>query len=320
MTKHDGPAISVVMAVHNGQHYLRKAIESILAQTYADFEFLIVNDGSTDRTDAILTGYADMRIRILRNEQCFGLTRSLNLAIAQAQGHYIARMDADDISLPMRFARQLHFLQHNPEHVAVGAEVLMIDPEGWVIGVRKHAHAHGEINDRLLTGDGGAMTHPVVMMRREAIHAIGGYREQFITTQDFDLFLRLAEVGKLHNLPEILLHWRQHSSSINHTRYHTWSAMKRMALTDAAQRRNITVDLAPSMATYHPSHPDARFRWAKQAFKEGRIWTAAKNYMISLIRHGPRRRHMGLVWAVIRSGIKRTSARLTAMRHNIPSR
>ncbi|MBZ0310357.1 MAG: glycosyltransferase, partial [Anaerolineae bacterium] len=130
------PEISVVMSVYNGEAYLKQAVESILNQTFPDFEFIILNDCSIDRTANILQDYAerDSRIKILHNEQNLGLTASLNRGLRAAQGAYIARQDADDISLPTRFAEQVHFLNQNPDVVLVSGNIEQINAAGQVIG------------------------------------------------------------------------------------------------------------------------------------------------------------------------------------------
>ncbi|HYG22145.1 MAG TPA: glycosyltransferase [Verrucomicrobiae bacterium] len=274
------PRVSVIMSVHNGQKYLRSAVRSILDQTFADFEFLIVNDGSVDGSARLLSklARADRRVIVIDTPNQ-GLTKSLNLAIRRARGKFIARMDADDISLPQRFEIQLRAFDQNPELVIVGSEVLLVDSRGWPIGKRGVAFQHEDIDRRLLNGDGGAMTHPVVMMRTQAVRDVGGYDERFTTTQDLDLFLRLAEIGKAVNLPEILLLWRQHPESINHRKFTTWSEMKRMALTAAAQRRNVVlnVDAIVSKQIIPTKEPLRRLTYARQA--------TANRYYVAGLRH-----------------------------------
>jgi len=296
MSRKSIPMISVVMAVYNGQRYLKQAVQSVLTQTCTDFEFIIINDGSTDDSGQILQKLAEQDERIhLISQENHGLTPSLNKGIALARGKYIARMDADDICLPQRFAKQSEFLEANPGYVAVGAEVLMIDPEGWAIGLRGHGRTHEEIDARLLLGDGGAMTHPVVMLKAETLRVIGGYREEFVTTQDLDLFLRLSEVGKLYNLPDVLLRWRQHPQSINHTRYQTWKQMKYKALRDTICRRNIALDLEQILAVEPDLKTDHRFSWAEVASRSCHPISAIKNYLLSLFQCGFRRYHASFV-------------------------
>lgn len=232
--------VSVVMSVHNGGRYLKEAIGSILDQTFPNFEFIIVDDGSTDHTRTILEEYGlkDARIRwISRGNQ--GLTKSLNEGLALARGGFIARMDADDVSMPGRFEAQVRFLGAHPEYAIVGAEVLMIDSDGDPLCPRGHLRDNEAIDRQCLLGDGGAMTHPVVMIRKSALDAIGGYDPTFATAQDLDLYLRLCEVGRAYNLPETLLHWRLHSLSVNRRRCNTWAQTKAQAVGGAIRRRGV---------------------------------------------------------------------------------
>ena len=160
------PQISVIMAVWNAQRYLGHCMRSIARQTVSNYEFIIVEDGSTDGSRRLLEQWArkDRRIRLIARENR-GLTRSLNEALATARGDYIARMDADDISLSNRFELQIDYLARHSDCVAVGGEVLLIDPEGWPIAPRGHVQTHDEISRKLLQGNGGAMSHPAIMVR-----------------------------------------------------------------------------------------------------------------------------------------------------------
>lgn len=229
------PRITVLMAVHDGLQYLPDAVNSILRQTFTDFEFIIINDGSTDGSGTWLESLTDPRIRIVQQDN-LGLTKSLNRGLSMARGEFIARMDADDVSLPGRLERQLQEFQADAELVLLGSEVMMTSADGDPAGKRGHALEHAEIRRQLLMGMGGALTHPVVMYPLSAIKQIGLYDERFRTVQDLDLYLRLSEVGKMRNLPETLLYWRQHSSSVNHTQSDSWVAMQRMAIEHTIER------------------------------------------------------------------------------------
>lgn len=239
------PQVSVVMAVHNGEQYLPEAIESVLVQSFRDFEFIVIDDGSSDGSRRIIDEYArrDRRMRVVLQEN-LGLTRALNQGVEMARGEFIARMDADDVSVFERFQRQVQFLAGNPEYVVVGSEVLQIDDDGRPLCIRGHHQDHAAIDRQCLLGNGGAMTHPVVMIRKAALDQVGPYDGEFTTAQDLDLYLRLAEIGRLHNLRDVLLKWRQHPDSINRTRSATWPAMKRRAVGGAIRRRGVERYLA----------------------------------------------------------------------------
>ena len=187
------PTISVIMSVHNSAAYLDAAVRSILAQTFADFEFIVVDDGSTDNSAKILAEFAerDPRIRV-ETRANKGLTKSLNEAIALSTGEFIARMDADDIAVGWRFEKQFAYMQKHPECVLLGAQVVVIDPYGMALYQSQYPLDHESIDAALMLGKGGTIRHPVAMMRREAIVKSGGYRKQYQWAEDVDLFLLLA--------------------------------------------------------------------------------------------------------------------------------
>jgi glycosyltransferase involved in cell wall biosynthesis len=224
-----GPKVSVVMSVYDGLPYVSTAVESILEQTFEEFEFIIIDDGSTDGSTAVLRRYAaqDDRIRLIVQENR-GLTPSLNRGLALAEAPLIARMDADDVCVPERFQKQVDFLEAHPEHVLVGSHVRFIDGAGDPIspdnplynkrnlGGMDLCFEHDAIEERLLAG-GWAFIHPTVMMRQAAVEQIGGYNPKIVDAEDRDLFIRMAEVGRLANLPDVLLKYRVHGSQVSTT-------------------------------------------------------------------------------------------------------
>ena len=199
--------ISVLMSVYNNEATAGDSIASIVAQTYADWELLLVDDKSTDGSFRVLSDWArrDSRIRLIRNERNLGLAASLNRALAEARGEYVARMDGDDISLPQRFEKQVAFLIAHPEHAVVGSSAILFDREGeW--GIR--AGAQQPTKKDFLWGT--QFIHPSVMMRRGALKAVGGYRvcRDTLRTEDYDLFMRLYAHGFTgYNLGEPLLRY-----------------------------------------------------------------------------------------------------------------
>lgn len=233
------PKISVVMPVYNTEKYLAEAIESILNQTFKDFEFIIIDDGSTDKSLDIIKRYAlkDDRIKII-SRMNKGITKSLNEGIAFAQGEYIARMDSDDISLPQRFEKQVKFLDKNKKVVALGTKILFIDYKGRPLIDVLFGKKHDKIEQAFLDGKGGAIAHPSVMMRKKVLLSTGCYNN-FKYAQDFDLFLRLAEVGKLGNLDKVLLKYRFHNLMIGSTKREEQLKCVKKALLDAYQRRGL---------------------------------------------------------------------------------
>ncbi|MDD5349310.1 MAG: glycosyltransferase [Chthoniobacteraceae bacterium] len=211
------PTISVVLPVHNAARYLAQAVESVLAQTFRDFELIAVDDGSTDRSPDLLRRFAqrDPRVRVLSRPNT-GIVGALNDGLAAARGRYIARMDGDDVADPARFERQLAYLEAAPDCVALGTAVRFTDPEGRPLKAYRPPAGHDAIRAELSWGNGGALVHPTVIFRREALAACGGYRQPFLFIEDLDLYVRLLRFGRLANLGDILLSYRQHPRSVNH--------------------------------------------------------------------------------------------------------
>lgn len=199
------------MSVYNGAAYLRPAIESILAQTFADFEFLIVDDASTDDSVAIIESYHDPRIVLIRNEQNSGLAASLNRIIDQARGTYLARMDADDVSLPERLATQVTFLESHPDVVLVGSFAQIMNSSLLM----RQPTTHDTLAPHLLFRT--SFIHPTVVFRRAFLmkHALR-YDTAFRQTQDYELFTRIARIGTVANIPKVLLLYRQHEKQASH--------------------------------------------------------------------------------------------------------
>lgn len=204
-----GPAITVAMSVYNGAAHLVPAIESVLAQTFADFEFLLLDDGSTDTTRAIAESFAarDPRIRVISRPNR-GLVFSLNQLFAEARAPIVARFDADDICHPERLARQHAFLMAHADHGLVGADTRYIDAAGQPAAnapISRPRDHEGIVRN---LEDGPNLCHSVVMVRRDLVLAAGGYRSAYTHAEDQDLWLRLSRTTRLHNLPECLLDYR----------------------------------------------------------------------------------------------------------------
>ena len=216
MSKSANPAISVAMSVFNGGPYLDEAITSIRAQSFGDFEFLILDDGSTDNSAAIIAAHAahDSRIRPIFRENR-GLVASLNQLVAEARAPLVARMDADDISLPDRFARQMAFLAANPDHGVIGTDCSRIGPDGRELDLPPIPRplTHAQILANLESGP--LLNHNAVIYSREAVLGVGGYRPAFAHAEDYDLWLRLSQVTKLANLPEKLVAYRIYPDQVS---------------------------------------------------------------------------------------------------------
>lgn len=209
------PLISVVMAVYNNMPFLPMAVESILRQSFTDFEFIIIDDGSIDGGGEWLEEAArrDGRIRLVRRGN-IGLTKSLNEGCALARGEFIARMDGDDIAYSQRFQIQIDKLLKNKNLVALGAQVRYIDKNNTPLFIRSVPIENEAIEKCHLAAWGGVVIHPVVMMRRNALSSIRGYDENFPRAQDYDLWFRLGNIGLIENLPNVLLDYRRHSNAV----------------------------------------------------------------------------------------------------------
>jgi glycosyltransferase involved in cell wall biosynthesis len=207
------PEVSVIMSVYNSEEFLSFAIESVLDQSFRNFEFLIVNDASTDNSLRILRSYEkrDDRIRVWENPSNIGLTRSLNFLISKCTGNYVARMDADDICHLNRFQKQLDVLKNSRrEIVLVGSNTEIINSSGDVIGVRRMPAKSDEIG-RLMKYY-NTINHPTVMIEYDILKNFG-YNEKFRTSQDWDLWMRLTLTGlKCYNIQESLLKYRSDST------------------------------------------------------------------------------------------------------------
>lgn len=210
------PAITVAMSVYDADAFLDEAIASVRAQTFGDFEFLILDDGSRDGSLAIARRHEseDPRIRVIARENR-GLVASLNELLEAARAPLVARMDADDICEPERLARQAAFLAERPEYGVVGSWTTDIGPDG---APRPKAGDEQPIDhDAFLAriGQGSLLCHPTAIMRRDLVLSVGGYHAAFAHCEDFDLWLRLASVTKLGNLPERLLRYRHYDGQVS---------------------------------------------------------------------------------------------------------
>jgi hypothetical protein len=208
------PVVTVLMPVFNGEKYLAEAIESILNQSFVDFEFLIINDGSTDGTAVILADYEqrDERIRVYHQENQ-GIVASLNRGLGLAKGKYVARMDADDVSLPERLAKQVVFMEAHPDVGVLGTWVQITYGSGRTSDTWQLPTQHGML--RWSLSFTCPIMHPTVMMRREVVERADGYGSDMVHAEDYDLWRRLSEATRLSNLPDVLLRLRLHEENVS---------------------------------------------------------------------------------------------------------
>lgn len=236
------PRVSVIMPVFNTAEYLGEAIQSILDQSYADFEFIIINDGSTDHSEKIINSFNDPRIIALKNERNQGLVFTLNRGVNLARGEWIARMDGDDISLPIRFEEQMQYLHDHPYVDVLATTVQLIDEQGRDAGIWADDHANilpQQILDYLPVNN--CIAHPSVMVRTEVLKKFK-YLEEQAQAEDYDLWLRIAARGYvIHKLAETLLKHR--ITRFSFTRSRQQNVFSKLAIT--------------------------KFRFAKKAWKTG---------------------------------------------------
>jgi glycosyltransferase involved in cell wall biosynthesis len=208
------PIVSVVMSVYNGGSYLADAIDSILQQSFTDFEFIIVNDGSSDDSTNIINSFAkkDQRIKVLEQENQ-GLVASLNRGIRESAGQYIARQDADDRSALERLAKQVAFLQQHPHVVIIGSGIQVMDNEGKILHQHKVLLKDPELRQELLIRS--PFAHGSVVFKRQAAMDAGLYDAETWPAEDYDLWLRLSKYGELANLDECLYIYREHTAGIS---------------------------------------------------------------------------------------------------------
>lgn len=241
------------MSVHNGERFLPMALESILEQSFRDYEFIIVNDGSTDATASMLESYqrADSRVRVLHQENR-GLVMSLNQGVELARGMYIARMDSDDIAVGDRLERQVREMERCPKVGVIGGAVEVIDAMGRVLGTMRFPTRDVEIKGRLAVGE-CALCHPAVLMRTDVVRSVGGYRAVAVDAEDYDLWLRIADRYQLGNLGTVVLRYRRHAGQVSVERFRRQALSALAACSAALSRRRGGEDFLDKMKEITPS-------------------------------------------------------------------
>lgn len=208
------PAIDVLVTVYNGERFIAQTIDSVIGQTFGNWRLIIVDDLSTDRTEKIVRSYAqrDPRILLVKGEHK-GIAAAANIGLAEVRAPLVARLDADDVALPERLQIQYDFLQAHPDVLAVGSDVYLIDEHNKRLRRRRAPVGWEKIRHILQTRN--CMCHPSATVRTSALQQIGGYRDKFRNSLDYDLWLRISEIGKIENLPQDLLLYRRHASQVS---------------------------------------------------------------------------------------------------------
>lgn len=255
------PQVSVVLPVRNGARWLPEALDSIRSQSFTGWELVAIDDGSTDPTPAILADGAsrDGRIRVIRQD-ALGLIAALNRGLAEARGPLIARLDADDRALPERFDRQVRYLETHPSVGLLGSWAREIDESGNRRGTLRPPTLPEDI-DRLLM-NANPFVHSSVMFRADAARRLGGFRPAFRAAEDYDLWLRIAEVARLANLPEVLVEYRMHGGNVTSLNATRQAFSARLARRAARARRDTGRDPADDVR----SAPDWRGPESMTAF------------------------------------------------------
>ncbi|MDR3637804.1 MAG: glycosyltransferase family 2 protein [Isosphaeraceae bacterium] len=273
------PIVSIVLPVYNSAAYLLEAIRSVLGQTFHEFELVAVDDGSDDGSDAILDhcSLQDERVRVFHSPHQ-GPSGARNCAIRLARGEFLATLDSDDVASPLRLRLQVDYLRRNPECVVVGGQGAQIDPDGDPIAPLRVPLRHDAIEQELFVGRGSAIIHSAAMCRRAAVVEVGGYDEGLSLSEDLDLYLRLAEHGRLANLPDLLVRQRRHLGSVTaQCDQQNALRVKERVLRAALKRRGLTEDQVTVKEFYYPrSLPELYLAWTVMALGSRHPRTALK--------------------------------------------
>jgi len=268
------PLISVLMPVYNSALFLPQAVESILAQSFKNFELIIVDDGSTDGSLQIAKSYSDERVKVF-SQSNIGISKSRNRLLSLSKGKYIAWMDSDDISLPERLEMQYDYLRLNDDVVALGVGTEFIDEDGMKICQWRTPISHDDIDNAHIKGQGGAITFPSSMMLKSSFEIVGEFDENVTGAEDLCLFLRLAEQGQLANVSKTLYQYRQHINSISHASKQKIFEDNQRVVKAACIRRGLDFKGALSDIRL-PERQDIYIKWGWWALMDGNVTTARK--------------------------------------------
>jgi glycosyltransferase involved in cell wall biosynthesis len=275
------PAISVIMPVYNTEQWVGDAVRSILAQTFSDFELIIIDDGSTDGTlQAVRRAVSDDPRVIVMSQANTGIVGALNAGLAQARGEFIARMDGDDLCDPRRFELQIERLRSEPQLVALGTCAIAIDPAGRLLCPADVPLTHEKIEKGHLTGE-SRIFHPSVMMRAAAVKRAGGYRD-LCPVEDFDLWLRLGELGFLANLPQRLFTWRRTATGLLASHARRRVDVLRHVMEEMWKRRGLPGQ-PPSLQARLMSRGELFRQWGWMALNAGERSTARRYALRSVV-------------------------------------
>jgi glycosyltransferase involved in cell wall biosynthesis len=292
------PRVSVLMPVYNSAAYVRDALASIRDQSFRDFELIVIDDGSSDESVALLEAFAaqEPRMRLIKRSNR-GLIATRNQLLEEASGEFIAWMDSDDLSHPDRLKHQVAAFDSDDSLVCIGSNVELIDPEGEYLGFENYPQDHEAILAEQMLGSG--LRFPSTMQRRSVAIGVGGFREPFHMGEDFDYLLRIGESGRMANLPDRLYFYRQHLVSICSSLGANWPVYREVILSLASERRRHGTDRlqrGEKVVIPQAKPEDARryvptilLGWAGGAFSHGDRGRALR-YTLSAIRAAPLKR------------------------------
>ena len=216
LSDHQLPLVSIVLPVFNGEKYLKESLDSVFAQTYKNWELIIINDGSTDGTEKIIQTYHDKRIKYLPNDGNKGIIFSLNRGLQESNGHFIARLDADDVALPLRLEKQVEFLMENSDYVICGSYFQTVDSKDKLLKKVRFPSNDRDARSFLLLHN--CFCHSTILMRAEIVKELK-YDEYFEICEDYDLWVRISRSGKILNLPIFTTLYRVHGNNISTTKH-----------------------------------------------------------------------------------------------------
>jgi len=296
----DLPQISVLLPVHNGGPFLTDALASILHQRDIQHEVVAIDDGSQDGSAAVLQRWAarDPRLRVATHAKAQGICAALNHAASLARADVFARMDADDLASPGRLIAQWTWLEAHPNTVAGGTWAQRIDAAGRSLGFARSPQEHADIQTSLRRGNGGAIIHPTLMVRRDAFEAVGGYDDTYRHIEDLDLYLKLADLGELGNLPAVGLAYRQHPASANAKRFSVQLALRHQRLASVAESDTRYLPIA--------QEPLAR-RWASWALRDSEKGNGLRYAILAWWQMRGQAEALRHLWAHLRLAFSRTA-------------
>lgn len=271
--------VTVLMCVYDAERFLVPAVDSVLSQTFEDFEFLIIDDGSKSRSVEKLKRFAalDSRIRLISRENR-GFVFSLNQGLEEARGKWIMRLDHDDIAMPERLEKQMAYLEHHPECVVLGGAFDYIDEKGRLLTTIYPPQDNDTIQRMLLAGH-NALCDTTLIFRRDLARQVGGFRKEMLLAEDLDLWLRMSEHGQVANLPDVLSQYRLHTNSLSGAHHERQRGVMRKACEEAWARRGISGHFEAEEPWRPSSDRSSRLRFNLMygwwAFNSGERRTAA---------------------------------------------